>query len=457
MNHSNRTKRLTCARSRTWSCTWCWWKFLLGDVFLPYPSSKLAQIIGWLLSWLPSLLTSSMTSRFSSAQFFAPSCISGFSMFVVSLEESWTHGSPARTTSTLKTLPAIGGERLEPSKPATSSRFCSKSIRSRKYRLFQRNQGALCSSMMYLWILRNGVTPNDLNDIALSNRTLVRSSCNWQSLTNGYPHATVNQPTSKGSADLLRLPRTKDLANVEKYSMPIPQGQFTRAKTNRTTFLDRNSSCLNKNKGHTTNRQCSRVAMPFPGRKWVCGFLVGSLSCYQIFKTIGDLLTDSDSNAEFFPMFFLVPIKQGRETPCLSGGNRCSGSPQDPAVPCRKESHTQKGQKGIGANSSKRCNIWIKMSTMYTYRSIMYIYIYMPSLCHKNYWMILCIVQACIIQRHLTSVCRTACDLQQTNGKHKVPFTAFNFHSQNTPMWWHVYVSPSTAPPLWFQFPATHP
>ena len=116
--------------------------------------------------------------------------------------------------------------------------------------------------------------------------------------------------------------------------------------------------------------------MPFPGRKWVCGFLVGSLSCYQIFKTIGDLLTDSDSNAEVFPMFFLVPIKQGRETPCLSGGNRCSGSPQDPAVPCRKESHTQKGQKGIGANSSKRCNIWIKMSTMDTYRSIIYIYIH---------------------------------------------------------------------------------
>lgn len=158
-------------------------------------------------------------------------------------------------------------------------------------------------SMMYLWILRNGVTPNDLNDIALSNRTLVRSSCNWQSLTNGYPHATVNQPTSKGSADLLWLPRTKDLAKVEKSSMPIPQEQFTRAKTNRTTFLDRNSSGLNKNKGHTTNRQCSRVAMPFPGRKWVCGFLVGSLSCYQIFKTIGDLLTDSDSNAEVFPMF----------------------------------------------------------------------------------------------------------------------------------------------------------
>lgn len=157
--------------------------------------------------------------------------------------------------------------------------------------------------MMYLWILRNGVTPNDLNDIALSNRTLVRSSCNWQSLTNGYPHATVNQPTSKGSADLLWLPRTKDLAKVEKSSMPIPQEQFTRAKTNRTTFLDRNSSGLNKNKGHTTNRQCSRVAMPFPGRKWVCGFLVGSLSCYQIFKTIGDLLTDSDSNAEVFPMF----------------------------------------------------------------------------------------------------------------------------------------------------------
>ena len=227
--------------------------------------------------------------------------------FLVSLEESWTTSArlPGRLRLSRRCQP------LAESAWSPANLQPVASIRSRKYRLFQRNQGALCSSMMYLWILRNGVTPNDLNDIALSNRTLVRSSCNWQSLTNGYPHATVNQPTSKGSADLLWLPRTKDLANVEKSSMPIPQEQFTRAKTNRTTFLDRNSSGLNKNKGHTTNRQCSRVAMPFPGRKWVCGFLVGSLSCYQIFKTIGDLLTDSDSNAEVFPNVFSCAHQTG--------------------------------------------------------------------------------------------------------------------------------------------------
>ena len=54
----------------------------LGMSFYHIRAQNLAQIIGWLLSWLPSLLTSSMTSRFSSAQFFAPSCISGFSIEV---------------------------------------------------------------------------------------------------------------------------------------------------------------------------------------------------------------------------------------------------------------------------------------------------------------------------------------------------------------------------------------
>lgn len=325
--------------------------------------------------------------------------------FLVSLEESWTTSArlPGRLRLSRRCQPlaesAWSPANLQPVAGFAVNRLGRESTGC--FGCFKGIKVHFVVQWCIFWILRNGVTPNDLNDIALSNRTLVRSSCNWQSLTNGYPHATVNQPTSKGSADLLWLPRTKDLAKVEKSSMPIPQEQFTRAKTNRTTFLDRNSSGLNKNKGHTTNRQCSRVAMPFPGRKWVCGFLVGSLSCYQIFKTIGDLLTDSDSNAEVFPMFFLVPIKQGRETPCLSGGNKCSGSPQDPAVPCRKESHTQKGQKGIGANSSKRCNIWIKMSTMYTYMSIVCVYIYM------YYTYLLCVTKTiewyCAAYQHASS------------------------------------------------------
>ena len=142
------------------------------------------------------------------------------------------HGLPARTTSTLKTLPAVGGERLEPSKPATPRGFCSKSISLRKYKLFQRNQDVVCRSMMYLWILRNGVTPNDLNDIDLRtvHLSLVRSSCVWQSLTNGHPHATMSQPTSKGSADLLWLPWTKDLEKVAKSYMPLPQNSSKRQK-----------------------------------------------------------------------------------------------------------------------------------------------------------------------------------------------------------------------------------